>query len=58
MGLWRFGGRNMSQQEDHREGNGGRGGFMVLEADQNLAQTLLTRHVSLFKADNGKRGCN
>ncbi len=37
-------------------GNGGRGGSVILEADQNLQTLLDFRYARLFKADNGKRG--
>jgi GTP-binding protein len=37
-------------------GNGGRGGSVIFEADQNLQTLLDFRYARLFKADDGKRG--
>ncbi|MBN8561509.1 MAG: GTPase ObgE [Leptolyngbya sp. UWPOB_LEPTO1] len=37
-------------------GNGGRGGSIVLQADENLQTLLDFRYMRLFKADNGQKG--
>jgi GTP-binding protein len=37
-------------------GNGGRGGSIVLKADENLQTLLDFRYMRLFKADNGQKG--
>lgn len=37
-------------------GNGGRGGSVILKADENLQTLLDFRYNHLFKADNGQRG--
>ncbi len=37
-------------------GNGGRGGSVYLQAEENLQTLLDFRYARLFKADNGKRG--
>jgi GTP-binding protein len=37
-------------------GNGGRGGSVIFEADQNLQTLLDFRYARLFKAEEGKRG--
>ncbi len=39
-------------------GNGGRGGSIILKADENLQTLLDFRYIHLFKADNGQRGGN
>lgn len=37
-------------------GNGGRGGSVILKADENLQTLLDFRYMRLFKADNGQKG--
>jgi GTPase len=37
-------------------GNGGRGGSIILKADENLQTLLDFRYMRLFKADNGQKG--
>lgn len=37
-------------------GNGGHGGSVILQADENLQTLLDFRYARLFKADNGQRG--